>query len=80
MPTKEISEGIEIYLNGEKIEKICDFPEILEKQENREALMGIKIAGATYPAQAWLALLGGCPKTNNWLKLHGGIMKRRIKK
>jgi hypothetical protein len=42
--------------------------------------MGIKIAGATYPAKAWLALLGGCHKTNNWLKLHGGIMKRRMKK
>ena len=77
-----------LYLDGRKIGDIeeLDFPikpEQLSKTEKigqsveipKEITMEFQ---ARVTPQLLLTLLTGLPITNNWLKLHGGIMERKV--
>lgn len=70
-------------INGSiKVEEAISDPEIDEEYEklpfSNEATLTIDITDMD--KCALLTLLYGFPITNNWLKMHGGVMRRKRRK
>ena len=91
MPTKnniELGSG-KIYFNNEPISIVdeCvleyeeyDSHEVYKNIEKLSKPVEIEIKNVKVNSNILLSLLHGRNVTNNWLKMHGGIMSKRIRK
>lgn len=75
MAVKERHLGGALYFDGRKIADQC----VIE-EERAEISNGVKVTfcDVIVNRNVVLSLLYGRPVTNNWLKMHGGIMWRKI--